>query len=172
MARAALAAVDTVITVGRPLVVPMRGLPASVAAPPSTLVPPPGQAGVWSTHLGPAPTGIRILPSEADHRRHRRKYAEGELGEDKSFFFRGPQGKLNLRAQNLQMFLQLADGVDDDTWRHHLRAGDYSQWMREAIKDPDLAAEAAAVEAAPEADPRESRRRMRAAVEQRYTLPA
>ncbi|HSP97429.1 MAG TPA: HAD-IIB family hydrolase [Candidatus Dormibacteraeota bacterium] len=171
LARAALAAVDTVIAVGQPLVVPMRALPASAGAPPATLVPPPGHAGVWSTHLGAAPTSVRILPSEADHRRHRRKYAEGELGEDKSFFFRGPQGKLNLRAQNLQMFLQIADGVDDDTWRHHLRAGDYSQWMRQAIKDPQLAAEAAAVEAAPDADPRESRRRIRAAVEQRYTLP-
>jgi len=41
-------------------------------------------------------------------KRHVRKYAEGELGEDKSFYFRGPEGALNLRAQNLSTFLQLA----------------------------------------------------------------
>ena len=54
--------------------------------------------------------------------RHTRKYAEGELGEDKSFYFRGPDNALNLRAQNLTIFLQMADGVDDQTWRHHLES--------------------------------------------------
>ena len=52
----------------------------------------------------------------AEHRRHSRKYAEGELPQDRSFYFRGPQGKLNLRAQNLMVFLQMAEGVDDETW--------------------------------------------------------
>ena len=60
-------------------------------------------------------------------RRHTRKYAEGELDEDRSFYFRGTQGRLNLRAQNLALFLQIAEGVDDPTWLHHLRAGDYSR---------------------------------------------
>src|SRR5437763_1621565 len=52
-----------------------------------------------------------LLPhrSKAERRRHRRKYADGELPPDRSFFFRGPNGKLNLRAQNLQMFLQIAE---------------------------------------------------------------
>ena len=63
-----------------------------------------------------------------------RKYAEGDLGAEKSFTFRGPQGRLNLRAQNLQMFLLIGDGVDAETWFHHLRRGDYSQWSREVIK--------------------------------------
>jgi len=42
--------------------------------------------------------------------------AEGKLGDDKAFFFRGPEGKLRLRATNLIMFLEMADGVDDATW--------------------------------------------------------
>jgi len=46
-------------------------------------------------------------------RRHTRKYAEGELDEDRSFYFRGPEGRLNLRAQNLALFLQIAEGVDN-----------------------------------------------------------
>jgi hypothetical protein len=27
------------------------------------------------------------------------------------------------------IFLQIADGIDDATWEHHLRAGDYSAWF-------------------------------------------
>ena len=80
------------------------------------------------------------------------------------------------------LFSQLADGVDDETWLHHLRRGDYSSWMRESIKDGELADEVQAIEtetvrsatrerrAAESAA--ESRRRVRAAIEERYTLPA
>ena len=62
--------------------------------------------------------------------------------------------------------------MDDDTWRYHLREGDYARWFREAIKDDELAAEAAAVAEDHALDPAESRRRIRATVESRYTLPA
>jgi HAD superfamily hydrolase (TIGR01484 family) len=105
-------------------------------------------------------------------KRHIRKYAEGELGEDKSFYFRGPEGALNLRAQNLATFLQLAAGVDDKTWLHHLRAGAYSQWFRDAIKDDELATEAAAVEQDQSLTAIASRARIREIVERRYTAPA
>ena len=100
-----------------------------------------------------------------------RKYATGELGEDKSFYFRGQDGQLNLRAQNLALFIQLAAGVDDETWLHHLRSGDYSRWFREAIKDEGLAAEAVGVESQTGLDPRESRELIKAAIERRYTMP-
>jgi len=105
-------------------------------------------------------------------KRHVRKYAEGELGEDKSFYFRGPEGALNLRAQNLTMFLQLAAGVDDKTWLHHLRAGAYSKWFRDAIKDEELAAEAAAVERDGSLSANGARTRIKDIVERRYTAPA
>ena len=51
------------------------------------------------------------------------------------------QKKLNLRAQNLMVFIQLAEGVDDATWLHHLHQGDYAHWFRTVIKDTDLAEE-------------------------------
>src|SRR5262245_23317068 len=105
-------------------------------------------------------------------KRHVRKYAEGELGEDKSFYFRGPAGALNLRAQNLATFLQLAAGVDDKTWLHHLREGAYSRWFRDAIKDEKLAAEAAAVEQDGSLSAYSSRARIKDMVERRYTAPA
>jgi hypothetical protein len=105
-------------------------------------------------------------------KRHVRKYAEGELGEDKSFFFRGPKRNLNLRAHNLSMFLQLAEGVDDATWLHHLHSREYSNWFRDAIKDEDLAAEASAIERNKSLSANDSRSRIKQIVERRYTAPA
>jgi hydroxymethylpyrimidine pyrophosphatase-like HAD family hydrolase len=128
-----------------------------------------GEALVWVPGNRPVP--IRTIVPTTEHRRHVRKYAEGQLDPDRSFYFRGPEGRLNLRAQNLQLFLQIADGVDDETWMHHLRQGDYSQWFREAIKDDDLALHALEVERAPRS-PADSRQRIRALIEQRYTAPA
>lgn len=104
--------------------------------------------------------------------RHIRKYAEGELGEDRSFYFRGPDRALNLRAHNLSTFVQLADGVDDRTWLHHLNEGAYSRWFREAIKDQDLAEEAASIEKNGSLSAADSRARIKELVERRYTAPA
>jgi hypothetical protein len=118
-----------------------------------------------------APVVFDYAPGTVERRRHIRKYAEGDLGEDKSFWFRGPDGSLTLRAQNLQLFLQLGDGVDDQTWLHHLRQGDYSRWFREAIKDEVLAAEAEDIQHRHGDDPAESRARLREAVEHRYAAP-
>ena len=98
-----------------------------------------------------------------------RKYAAGELPSDVSFYFRGPKGALNLRAQNLQTFVQLALGVDDATWLHHLRRGDYSDWFQRQIKDRELAAETAAVERDTSLDANASRQRVKEAIERRYT---
>jgi hypothetical protein len=114
---------------------------------------------------------VRPAPTRIERRRHTRKYAEGELGPERSFYFRGPEGKLNLRAQNLILFLQLAAGVDEETWMHHLRQGDYSRWIREQIKDDSLADTIAAVESARTRDPRKSRELVREAIEAVYTAP-
>jgi hydroxymethylpyrimidine pyrophosphatase-like HAD family hydrolase len=113
---------------------------------------------------------LRVIPPEAAHRRHRRKYAQGRLGDDTSFWFRGPEEKLNLRAHNLMLFVQMAEGVDEETWEHHRKQGDYSRWMHEAIKDRDLGDEVAAIEQG-DASAQESRRAVIEAVNRRYTLP-
>jgi len=54
--------------------------------------------------MTPHPFRLRSAPGRTERRRHQRKYAEGDLGADKSFYFRGPAGALNLRAQNLTLF--------------------------------------------------------------------
>jgi hydroxymethylpyrimidine pyrophosphatase-like HAD family hydrolase len=132
-----------------------------------------GEVLVWKRGPGREPPfRLRVDPGHTERRRHSRKYAEGELPPDRSFYFRGPEGKLNLRCHNLALFLELADGVDDDTWLYHLRRGDYSHWFREGFKDRDLAAEAARVEKRPGLSAAQSRAEVRAAVERRYTLPA
>jgi hypothetical protein len=118
-----------------------------------------------------APCRVKPERPQQAHKRHTRKYAEGQLGEDHSFYFRGPENALNLRAQNLMLFLQIADGVDDGTWLHHLRRGDYSGWFREVIKDSELADEAAKIEADHQLDAGESLKRIEVAVRQRYTAP-
>ena len=94
------------------------------------------------------------------------------MGEDSSFWFRGPDGALNLRVQNLQLFVQVGEGVDDATWLHHLRRGDYARWFREAIKDEALATEAEGIQRRFADDPTESRTQLRQAIERRYTARA
>jgi HAD superfamily hydrolase (TIGR01484 family) len=106
------------------------------------------------------------------HRRHTRKYAQGELGPDKSFYFRGPDEALNLRADNLKSFLSIADGVDDGTWTFHRERGDYSHWFKGAIKDEGLADAAASIKQDDSLDADASRAKLRAEIERRYTAPA
>jgi hydroxymethylpyrimidine pyrophosphatase-like HAD family hydrolase/energy-coupling factor transporter ATP-binding protein EcfA2 len=121
--------------------------------------------------LEPAAQAVRFRVGRrrVQHRRHVRKYTEGELPPERSFFFRGPTGALNLRAANLVRFAELAEGIDEGTWAHHLAAREYSTWVREMIKDPELADEIAAIErAAPSTG--ESRRRVLERVRARYAV--
>ena len=131
----------------------------------------PEEAVVWQRAAGSV-SWVRTVPPRVEHRRHRRKYARGEIEPWRSFYFRGPEGRLNLRAQNLALFVQIAEGVDDETWRFHLHRGDYTMWFRDVIKDEGLAQEAAGIAARPELPAAESRALMRAAIEARYAAPA
>lgn len=131
-----------------------------------------GVAVMWQAGSAEVPAVVTLEPSHTERKRHLRKYAEGELPEDRSFYFRGPEQKLKLRAHNLIQFMELADGVDDDTWVYHLKHGDVSEWLRCEIKDESLAEQVADVEHSPELDPTDSRHRVRKLIEALYTLPA
>src|SRR4029434_5043773 len=112
------------------------------------------------------------------HRRHVRKYAEGELPPARSFFSRGPTASLNLRAANLVRFVELAEGIDEATWAFHLGRGEYSAWVRDMLKDPELCAESAAGARGAETaaveraglPPAESRRRILEQLRHRYAV--
>src|SRR5215211_3671807 len=69
----------------------------------------PGEAIAWQRKPEKKPVRLRSIPPQTEHQRHIRKYAEGKLGDDNAFYFRGPQGKLKLRAQNLITFMELAE---------------------------------------------------------------
>jgi hypothetical protein len=145
----------------------------SIAAPELPRAPPSkGEVLFWRRSAGGRAQIITSHAPAEKAERHIRKYAEGALGEDKSFYFRGPSNALNLRAQNLTIFMQMADGVDDETWLHHLQAHDYSRWIREAIKDDELADALEQIEGQPERDPKATRRSVREAIERKYTAPA
>lgn len=102
--------------------------------------------------------------------RHKRKYAAGDMREN-SFFFTGPSHRLNLKANNLMMFIQMASGVDDDTWFYHLCRHDYSNWFRGSVKDEKLAVASADIEGQ-HLNAEDSRRGIFQAILERYTLPA
>jgi HAD superfamily hydrolase (TIGR01484 family) len=172
VAKLVLSSVDVIVAIGESPAQTLTTFAATLGEP----APPvdverlaAGEAVAWWRRPARDPVVFRSIPPRGERRRHLRKYAEGELGADKSFYFRGPDGKLNLRAQNLQLFLQLADGVDDETWRWHLRRGDYSRWFRETIKDEALAAEVEGLERSGSRSPAEGRAEIRRLVEARYT---
>lgn len=172
MSPRALAGVQTVIALGPQADQVIRDFCSALAIALPALPPAGGDQQVlfWNRLSDLAPRWIDADRPKQARLRHTRKYAEGELGEDKSFYFRGPRDALNLRAQNLMLFLQTADGVDDETFLHHLRQGDYAAWFRTAIKDDDMATEADGLQ--DNADPASARKRLREIVEARYTAPA
>jgi HAD superfamily hydrolase (TIGR01484 family) len=176
VAKPVLEAIDLVLAVGETHADTIRDFCRSVGGPVPDVDPSPLESGdtiAWWRLRDEPPQRVRTIRPRSEHNRHSRKYAEGHLGSDRAFVFRGPYEALNLQADNLVLFLKMADGVDDATWMHHLRRGDYSAWFREGIKDDELAAEAGVIE--DEADrttPSESRADVRAAIEKRYTLPS
>lgn len=171
---AILSTVDMVIAIGEKAHETLKIFSEAVGQPPpqtGPIVLKPGEAIGWFWRTSEEPFRFRSALPRAEVRRHRRKYAEGQLADELCFHFHGPEGKLNLKVQNLAMFLQIGDGVDDDTWLYHLKIGDYSRWFRNVIKDPELAAITEQMEKT-EVAAEESRKRIRAEIEQRYILAA
>lgn len=174
IARTALSLVHTVVAIGNPAAVfDSFAKTLQIPAPPietenlSTERPWYGLATVTTLHSGYEQfeaLGTSCVTSVATPK-------ENSPG-NKASISEGLESKLNLRAQNLIMFLQLADGEDDDTWMYHLRAGDYSKWFYATIKDRELGAQTEQIERDEKLSPEESRRRIREAVEKRYTAAA
>jgi len=175
VATSALSLIDTLIAVKSPMQtftdfcntighqLPSAPLPLELAS---------GSAVAWFIKTEEQPFQFEVILPLQERQRHMRNYAEGNLGDDRCFFFRGENDQLNLKAQNLIMFMQLAAGVDDRTWLHHLHLQDYSKWLQNSIKDKALAAEVSEIETNRDLSPLDSRDRIKSAIEKRYTLPA
>jgi HAD superfamily hydrolase (TIGR01484 family) len=130
----------------------------------------PDSVVAWFVRGGSAPFSVRPQPARAERIRHHRKYAEGNLRYH-SFYFRGPDGRHNLKTQNLAVFCQIAEGIGEPTWMFHLRRHDYSRWFREAIRDSYLADQAERIERRMDLTPPQTRLLIRELIRTRYTLP-
>jgi hydroxymethylpyrimidine pyrophosphatase-like HAD family hydrolase len=97
-----------------------------------------GQAWVWDVEAGSEPVLINSGTPVHLQQRHKKKYATGDMDYN-SFYFRGPEGKLSLKAYNLVIFTQMASGIDEETWLFHLKRKDYSNWLRHSVHDEELA---------------------------------
>jgi len=98
-----------------------------------------GQACVWDIESDKQPFVIQVNMPERMIQRHKKKYAMGDMGYN-SFVFTGPDNKLQLKANNLMMFVHIAEGIDDQTWLYHLHRGDYKRWSADCIHDDELVA--------------------------------
>jgi hydroxymethylpyrimidine pyrophosphatase-like HAD family hydrolase/energy-coupling factor transporter ATP-binding protein EcfA2 len=175
VAPSVLSSVDTVIAVGQDPEETFERFCRATGRKMPRVPPEPLESGeilLWYCARNDPPIRVRVTPAQTERLRHSRKYAEGRLPPDRSFYFQGPEKKFNLRAQNLFLFLQLAEGLDDETWLHHLHHGDYSRWFRDVIKDEGLADEVAAIEARKSPSRQATLAEVKHAIEQRYTLPA
>ncbi|MEX6508401.1 HAD-IIB family hydrolase [Jiella sp. M17.18] len=174
LAHDALRRLGSVIVLGQDVKDTLGAVAEALGAPLPAEIPAGGEGEVlyWRPASGEPPARVAVAAPVQIHRRHRGKYAVGDVGSFRSFYFRGPHKAMNRPARNLYQFLDVAADVDDATWDHHLRAGDYSAWFRNVIRDEDLAVEAARIEGDKALPPQESRRRMRKAVWRRYAAPA
>jgi hydroxymethylpyrimidine pyrophosphatase-like HAD family hydrolase len=119
-----------------------------------------------------APFWFRRLAASEEHQRHRHGYLEGDMDPEHRFYFRGPDRELNLAAQNLRIFMQLGEGVDDETWLYHLRNGDYAGWFRDVIKDEDLANAADRIAESNGKSAKESRQKLFDLIRKKYEKEA
>jgi len=174
LAPTALSVVDLLIAIGPGPEETVNQVAQSIgrAVPwPKSLAHQPRRAVAWFPRRDEAPFSIELVRGRTERVRHQRKYARGNMGEG-SFYFTGPQGQHRLRAQNLVIFSQIADGIDEPTWLYHLRRGDYSRWFQQSVRDRYLADQARRVEQRADLDPTETRKLIRGLIEARYTLPA
>lgn len=106
------------------------------------------------------PFWFRRLSPRGEHQRHQHQYFDGDMDPENCFHFRGPKEALNLAAGNLRTFMQLAEGVDEETWAYHLKRGDYARWFRDKIQDQQLTAVTEQLERADDVSPQASRQRI------------
>jgi hydroxymethylpyrimidine pyrophosphatase-like HAD family hydrolase len=173
VAPAVLAPIDVVFAVGKSPDETLRQFAGAADLQltwPPGLAYAPGNLVAWFVRDGVVPFSVRSQPGRAERIRHHRKYAEGNLRYH-SFYFRGPDGRHNLKAQNLVVFSQIAEGIGESTWMFHLRRHDYSRWFRDAIKDGYLADQAEGIERRMDLTPAQSRLLIRELIGARYTLP-
>jgi hydroxymethylpyrimidine pyrophosphatase-like HAD family hydrolase len=85
-------------------------------------------------------------PRMTSHVRHLRKYTEGQLPDERRFFFRTPDGRLAATAESLGGFLHAVSRVGEDVLRFHATRGDFSRWLLDVLTDRELGRQLAKIE--------------------------
>jgi hypothetical protein len=174
LAAGVLSSVDVAVAIGPTPKETLSEVAAGVAKNlewPDDLSYQPRTAAAWFPRGDDPPFSMNLIRSRSERIRHQHKYAAGDM-KDRSFYFRGAFNQHNLRAQNLTIFSQIAEGIDEETWLHHLHRGDYSIWFRDLIKDRYLADQTQRIEQRRDLAPAETRALVVNLIRGRYTLPA
>jgi HAD superfamily hydrolase (TIGR01484 family) len=144
MPRHLMRQVDVIIALGSTAENLVNEFSEAASLPGATRIPVPakGEMLFWRISEGELPLAVPLpVPTQA-HNRHAGKYATGDIGDWHSFYFRGADKQINLRANNLRDFVAIARTIDPQIWQYHLMSGDYAAWFRETIKDDVLAQKA------------------------------
>ncbi|HVU57759.1 MAG TPA: HAD-IIB family hydrolase [Puia sp.] len=163
-----LSRVGMVITLGKDAAYPFELFCNALKMPVPNGVPILGEneIAVWERDNKRPPFKAKFkLPSQL-LQRHKKKYAQGDMSYN-SFVFTGPENKQHLVANNLMMFVHLAEGIDADTWMFHLGRQDFSRWFEHTVHDPELAE--AGREAERTNDVAASKKRIIDYINQKYT---
>ncbi len=123
---------------------------------------------------GPA-RAFTIADRQTEHVRHRHKYADVRLPNERRFYFHSTGGQYIQPAATMQEFHTALGHLDQNALQYHLHRGDFSRWLDDTIADRDFAKQMAAWEdevlARHAADLERVRHQLVRAVEERYLLP-
>lgn len=94
-------------------------------------------SGVVTLHDGEP---LRFVPPVRStlHMRHLHKYAEGRLPRERFFYFRNERGPTGQVAGNLPEFVGVVRHAGDDVLRHHAAGNDFSRWLGDLSRNPEL----------------------------------
>lgn len=120
------------------------------------------------------PRGFAIADRLTEHVRHRRKYADVRLPDDRRFYFHTSDGHFIRPAATMEEFRSAISRLDQRTLQYHLDRGDFSRWLDGTIADKYFARQVAAwedeVSARHAADMERMRNQFAHAIDERYLL--
>lgn len=120
------------------------------------------------------PRTFAIAERQTEHVRHRGKYADVRLPNERRFYFHATEGQAIRPAATMEEFRSAISHLDQRTLLYHLDRGDFSRWLDGTIADKDFAKQVAAwedeVSARHAADVERMRDQLAHAIEERYLL--
>ncbi len=120
------------------------------------------------------PRAFSIADRLTEHVRHRHKYADVRLPNERRFYFHATDGQGIRPAATMDEFRSALTHLDQSTLQYHLDRGDFSRWLAGTIADKDFARQVAAwedeVSARHAADLERVRHQLVRTVEERYLL--